>query len=182
MKSAFAWTKKPNPLNFMDVYLLRHGMAWEKGSPKYPRDSERPLTREGIREMKKVAKGLRKLDLDFDKILSSPYRRALETAQIVTKKLKLRKRLELFDGLASDVNPQRTIKVLVKHRHTWKSVLLVGHEPYLSHLIGKLVANDTTISLDFKKGGLAKLTLHPFIPSPHATLDWLIPPRILKHI
>ena len=57
------------------VYLVRHGVAAEQG-PEFPNDDDRPLTSEGIRKMNEAARGMQRLGLSFDLILSSPLRRA----------------------------------------------------------------------------------------------------------
>ncbi len=71
----------------MNLYILRHAIALDPSEWKKS-DSERPLSKEGIRKMKKAAKGMRRMDLHFDWILTSPFRRAYDTAQIVAKEFK----------------------------------------------------------------------------------------------
>ena len=75
----------------MDLYLLRHGIAVEPGSPGYAKDADRPLTPEGERKLGQIAEAMEALELSFDLILSSPYVRARQTAEIVAATLKARK-------------------------------------------------------------------------------------------
>ncbi len=76
----------------MNLYFLRHGIAADKPQWKGS-DSDRPLIKEGIQKLKKSAKGMRRLKLHFDWILTSPYRRAYDTAQIVAKESSATKKL-----------------------------------------------------------------------------------------
>src|ERR1700687_3557397 len=114
----------------MNLYILRHGIAMDKRQWRGP-DSDRPLTKEGIRKLKKVSKGLRHLNLKIDWILTSPYRRAYDTAAIVAKELKLKKKIRTIKSLAAEGEAAALVRYLSQYMHTWESVLLVGHEPYL---------------------------------------------------
>lgn len=165
----------------MELYLLRHAIAADKTEWKGP-DSDRPLTEEGIRQMKKVAKGMRRLGLGFDWILTSPYRRAFDTARMVAKVFKLEEKLRIARALAVDGDPKLLVKLLARHSRTWQRVLLVGHEPYLGQLMRVLVAGTDQMAIDLKKSGLAKLTLGTLIYGPCGTLEYLLTPRILKRL
>jgi len=87
----------------MKLYFLRHGLAdWPEWD--VARDHERPLTKEGLKKMKAEAKTIAALDLQLDAILSSPYTRAFQTADIVAKELGLEVQIEplLAPGLDLD--------------------------------------------------------------------------------
>ena len=75
----------------MKLYILRHGIAVEPGTPGYETDADRPLTSEGERKMRQIAGAMEALELSFDLILSSPYLRARQTAEIVAEVLTARK-------------------------------------------------------------------------------------------
>jgi phosphohistidine phosphatase len=164
----------------MKLYLLRHAIAkdrskWHRG------DSDRPLTDEGARKMRKTARGLKHLKLDFDAILTSPYRRAFSTAEIVGDVLKLKKRIKIVDELASDGEPQKLIKRLSDFP-AQSEILLVGHEPYLSRLVSLLIGSKTPLALDFKKGGLCKLSTEGLLYGRSAALEWWLPPKLIKRL
>src|ERR1700674_4988065 len=141
----------------MNLYFLRHALAADKPAWKGP-DSDRPLTKEGIRKMKRTAKGIRRLGFTVDWILTSPYRRAYDTAMIVAKELKLKKRLRLSKSLTPDGDPKPLVRHLALNFRTWESVMLVGHEPYLGQLIGILTSGTKEGAVQLNKGGLAKLS------------------------
>ena len=67
----------------MNLYIIRHAIAVEEGTPEYQEDSQRPLTDKGKKKMVQIAKGIRALNVKFDLVLSSPYVRANETAEIL---------------------------------------------------------------------------------------------------
>jgi phosphohistidine phosphatase len=165
----------------MNLYLLRHAIAADKTEWKGP-DSDRPLTKEGIRKMKKAAKGMRRLDLKIDWILTSPYRRAYDTALIAARELHLKNKLKITRSLAVDGDPKALIRHLALNFRTWDSVMLVGHEPYLSQLISILISGTKGLALELDKGGLVKLTADSLIYGKCASLEWLLTPKILKKI
>lgn len=165
----------------MNLYILRHAMALDK--QKWNKaDSDRPLIKEGTNKFKKVAKGLRRLDLEIDWILTSPYRRAYDTAVIAAKELKLKKKLRILKSLAPDGDPKTIVRHLALNFRSWESVMLVGHEPYLSQLISVLTSGSIGLGLDLEKGGFAKLTVDSLTYGQCARLEWLLTPKILKNI
>ncbi len=164
----------------MNVYLLRHGIAAEPGAAGYEPDSERPLTAKGEDRLREAARAMEKLGLSFDLILSSPFLRAKQTAAIIAKSLKLRKQLALSDDLTPAGNPRLLIQQLNQFRPEPKSVLLVGHEPYLGKLVALLAAGNTSLEIDFKKGGLCKLEAEYLLYGRCAKLVWLLTPRQME--
>jgi phosphohistidine phosphatase len=159
----------------MNLYILRHGLAVERGTPGYKKDSDRPLTAKGKRRMWQIAEAIEAMELNFDMILSSPFLRARQTAEIVAETFELRKKLALTEALTPDGNPKLLVEQLNKLKV--KDILLVGHEPYLSQLIGLLVSGNTNIALDFKKSGLGKLEAETLRCGRCAMLAWLLTPR-----
>ena len=98
------------------------------------------------------------LKLSFDLILSSPYLRARQTAEIVAEALKARKKLELTDSLTPGGSPKKLVELLNQLQPAPESVMLVGHEPYLSGLVSLLVSGEARSAVVMKKGGLCKLS------------------------
>lgn len=163
----------------MKLYILRHGIAVERGTEGYEDDTRRPLTPKGERRMKQIARAMKKLELSFDLILSSRLIRARQTAEIVAKTLKLVDHLKFSEHLAPDGDSKNLIRDLDHLLQQPKSVLLVGHEPYLSDLLGTLLVGKSTLHVNFKKGGLCLLTADKLRHGPCATLEWLMTPRQL---
>lgn len=164
----------------MNIYFLRHGIAVDRGTPGYDNDADRPLTPKGEQRLWRIAKAMDQMELSFDLILSSPHLRARRTAGIVAEALKLKKRLAFSDDLTPNGNPRALIEHLDKIKPAPEAVLLVGHEPYLSALISTLVAGNSGLAIDLKKGGLCKLEIETLRYGRCATLAWLLTPRQME--
>src|SRR5262249_17234199 len=141
----------------MNLFILRHGLAAERGTSKYATDAERPLTSRGERKLRRVADAMIAMELSFDRIVSSPYLRARQTAELIAEALKARKLLEFTDALTPGGTPRDVVEFLDRLKPSPDRVLLVGHEPNLSELISLLIAGDSSLRVNMKKGGLCKL-------------------------
>lgn len=164
----------------MDLYLLRHAIAVERGTPGFEADHLRPLTPEGRSKMAAGAAGMKVLKLRFALIFTSPYVRARETADIVAATLRLKRRLRVEESLRADHSPPQFAARLAVTCADEDAVLAVGHEPYLSSLASWLVGVPARPILALKKGGLCKLTVSGLKPRPQAQIDWLLTPRQLR--
>jgi phosphohistidine phosphatase len=156
----------------MELYFLRHGIAADEG-PADSGDAGRPLTEQGIKKMKEAARGLRRLGVRPDALLSSPLVRARQTAEIVRKAFGIESRL--VDALAPGCDMARLCNLLGEYRSA-ERVMLVGHEPDFSSLIGELTGGSR---VQLKKGGLARVDLET-IDHGAGTLVWLLPPLALR--
>jgi len=163
----------------MDLYILRHGKAGQ--SFNRPGDSERKLTADGRSEMRKVARWIRGKKIRFDVIATSPLARAKETAEIVARVLKEKEKLEIWDDLSPAGDPD-TVFSKAGEYDTEASVLIVGHEPALSHMIGKIITRGDTASVILAKGGMAKIRNYEFKSNPSGDLQWLLTPRQMSEM
>ncbi len=165
----------------MDLYLLRHGIAVEPDDPHYlGRDAERPLTKKGREKVEEIARALKRLDLSFDLILSSPSVRARDTAIIVAETLKLKNVLKLADAVSPSGTLVGVIDELRKCQPAPRSVLLVGHEPNFSEWVSVLISGNTSCGITFKKAGLCKLDVPgPLENGSCARLEWMAPPKLM---
>lgn len=166
----------------MDLYILRHAIAASREDQSFPRDSDRPLTAKGAAKLRKVVRGMKALSLSFDLILTSPYLRARQTAELVAAELGAATKVERTPHLAPDGNPRTLIDLIASRGRERSSILVVGHEPYLSQLISVLLAGDARIAITMKKAGLCKLALQTPRYGRCATLDWLLTPAQAERI
>jgi phosphohistidine phosphatase len=164
----------------MDLYVLRHGIALERGTRGFEDDSARPLTPKGRRQLRKLSPVIGKLAGDINLILSSPLARARQTAEIVAAELKLRKRLKFSNALAPGGAPALLVRQLSREKPRPEKVLLVGHEPDLGRLVSLLTCGNTSLQLDFKKAGLCKLEAEKLRAGKCAVLAWLLTPKQMK--
>ena len=166
----------------MNLYIIRHAIAVDRVAPEYESDRERPLTDTGRTKMRQIARALRSIGVELDLILSSPYVRACETAEILREVFRLKKEVVLSDNLVPLGDAELLIGE-IKEKYSTNNMAVVGHEPYLSTLISWLVADNAKIDITLKKGGACYLTaddLHDF--DHRATLEWLLTPGILMEI
>ncbi len=167
----------------MNLYILRHAIAVERGTKGFKDDSKRPLTREGSEKMRQNALGMSALKLSFDLILTSPFVRAKQTAAIVAKTFEnAPAQILLSDNLIPGAAFEDLCTQINKHARKGSNILLVGHEPHLSELISFLLIGETSLPLTLKKGGLAHLTIRGRAETDSANLQWLLTPSQLGSI
>ena len=157
----------------MKLYFLRHGIAVEaeewKGS-----EAERPLTDKGRKQLDREGKALVELDLEIDVILTSTLSRAKETAEIIAAALNIRDKIEENDRLADSFSAMALGEILKSYSKV-KNLMLVGHEPSMSQVIGEIIGGG---KIDLKKGGLACVEV-PEPPLRKGELKWLLTPKVL---
>jgi phosphohistidine phosphatase len=161
----------------MNLYLMRHAIAAE--ADENTDDSQRPLTEKGRKKLVKIARNLEKLDIEIDIILTSPHLRTHQTAEVVANALDFKKKsLKDTDNLTPLGFADKLVEE-INNLGSLENLLIVGHEPFLSQLIGMLVAGDSSLSIDMKKAGLCKLSIAQLTHGRCATLEWLVTPAQL---
>ncbi len=161
----------------MEVYIVRHAIAAERGSGNYPND-DRPLTPEGMRKMKRAAQHFPELIPQLDAIYTSPLTRARETASIVAASFDSMVPVEAMDELLPGRSAESVFNFLNEQKEQ-NAVLLVGHEPELSKLVSVLLGSSVA-SVEFKKGSLCSLSIAGAVRPGSATLRWLLQPKHLR--
>ncbi len=159
----------------MQVYLLRHGIA-ESGKPGSA-DSARALVPEGKKKLKEVLSVAKSAGAKPTLVLSSPFRRATETADIAVSVLGLKSE-DLVQ--TQSLLPTSHVNDAWEEIRTYKdeiALLLVGHEPLFSRLFAYLLG-EPDLLVDFKKGALARIDLESFGAQPKGLLRWFIPPKL----
>jgi phosphohistidine phosphatase len=158
----------------MELYLFRHGIA-EEAHPGQP-DSERALTPEGKRKLRTVVKTAMQADVAPSLILTSPYKRALQTAQIVADVMKYKGDLLRTDALLPPSRPEAVWEEIRVHREE-PQVLMAGHDPLFTDLAGYLLGFPN-LRIDFKKGALLRIDFEKFPAAPQGTLKWMLVPKL----
>ena len=162
----------------MYVFLVRHAIAHERDSERWPQDSLRPLTPAGERRFRKAARGLASLLPRGTVILTSPYVRARDTATLLAKAARRKAPIECAE-LAAGSDPRQVFGLLRGRRD--KSVVLVGHEPDLCRfLCAALDDKPAMLALPFKKGGAACIEFDSAAVTGRGALRWFVPPRVLR--
>ena len=168
----------------MNVLVIRHAIAAERSD--FARsgrdDAERPLTDEGREKMRRGAEGLRRLVPTIDLLASSPYARAMQTAEIVAGAYALAPReITPLEFLAPDSSLDRFqswVQRLSKARH----VAVVGHEPHLGTLTTWLMSGLREARVELKKGGACLLAFDGQPGPGVGVLRWLLTPGQLRDL
>jgi phosphohistidine phosphatase len=157
------------------LYLMRHGIAIDREDPDCPPEAERYLTPKGVAKTRAAAQGLRALGVKPDTVITSPYLRAVQTAEIACEALRFRPaKLRRSDALLPEADPAQILRELARIRP--REVLCVGHAPNLDLVIAHALGSERTVTT-LKKAGVACLDL----TSTHrGTLLWIYPPRALR--
>lgn len=170
----------------MRLLVVRHAIAEDRASfgrsPKHDQkgDSARPLTPEGRSKMARAALGLKRIVPELELLATSPYKRALDTAEIIA---------DAYGGLGvesvQDLAPgggvERVVSWLVDRRARGV-VAIVGHEPDLSRLVCTLLVGANGPFLELRKGAACLLEFPGAVGSGAATLDWFLGPKHLRRL
>jgi phosphohistidine phosphatase len=157
----------------MELYLLRHGIAADRGAGD---DAQRALTAAGRPKLRQVLERAARVKVSPSLILSSPYLRAVETAGMAAKILPYRKKIVQTEALLPEAAPDAFWEEIRARRHEG-AILAAGHEPMLSATVAYLMGAPT-MRIDMKKGALARIDLDGFGPRPQGVLRWLLTPRL----
>lgn len=164
----------------MDLFILRHGEAGKRSGSR-GNDSNRPLTTTGEKEITDIADSFKKIGIDFDAILTSPLKRAQQTADLVARQFKAQKKMRQVKELSPEGSKSDLYRLLSSFKEE-TSLLIVGHSPYLSEMISEVVTDGKYGRIDIKKGGVARIRVTNSTPKFKGELRWLITPRLLKLI
>ena len=162
----------------MELYLIRHGLAAERGDA-YPDDRKRPLTTDGIQKLVREAKALAALDITFDQILTSPLVRARQTADTLAQGLAGPPLIRNVTALAPGGAVAAIMEEVAKHARQSR-VALVGHEPGMGMLAARLIG--TRAPLMFKKGAICRIDLDTVPPAGPGQLRWFVTPKMLRRL
>jgi phosphohistidine phosphatase len=161
----------------LEIYILRHGIAIPGGTPGYS-EMERPLTEEGRDKMLMAAKGIASVVGKVEVILTSPLKRAHETALLAARVLGGKEKVVTFDSLKPGTPPESLLKALAPYRQK-ERLLVVGHEPDLSFFASALIGVKRS-ALALKKGGLCRVDVDQLPPQEPGVLRWLLTPGQLR--
>jgi phosphohistidine phosphatase len=166
----------------VDVLVVRHGIALDRAdaeSQGVP-DDERPLTTEGQRRFKGVARGLSKRVPEVDLLLSSPLLRARQTAAILKERYRGLGCIE-SEALLPEAEPGALEQVLNEHGAS-RVVAVVGHEPHLSGWVGWGLTGEQRSLVELRKGGCCLLRFEARVAAGAGRLHWLITPALARRL
>ena len=172
----------------MNLYLVRHAIAEERDSRRWPDDALRPLSARGRSRFERAAAGLRRLGIEVDVLLTSPYVRAWATAVVLSAEAGWPAPIVL-DAARPRTRLEHTLAELARIAEQRSSIgegralALVGHEPDLGQLASLLLIGEPhALWLRWRKGGVACLRCDPALLPGSATLEEYLPPRVLRGV
>jgi phosphohistidine phosphatase len=165
----------------MELFILRHGDAGQRSSQAG--DRVRPLTAAGKVEIMEITKALKIIGLKFDVVVTSPLKRAYDTAMIVSNIFDIGNRVQVWNELAPEGQRTEVYRKISRLREE-SAVLIVGHQPLLGEIVNDMIhqRKSSPCNLLLKKGGVVRLRLLSKSNIPRGELRWLLSPRILKNI
>ena len=158
----------------MQIYILRHGVAEE--APAGASDADRALTPEGKQKLAALLKAVRRMKAAPVTILTSPYRRAVETAAIAAEALGVEGESIRTKALLPSGSPEEVWNEIRLYRQA-DEILIAGHEPLLSELTAYLLGAPA-LQVELKKGAMVCVVIDQFGPRPRGVLRWLITPKL----
>jgi phosphohistidine phosphatase len=158
----------------MEIYILRHGVAEEPqtGQP----DSERALTADGRKKLRNGLRTAASAGVAPSLILTSPYKRALQTAQMAAEILQYKGELLRTQALEPGSSPKAVWDEIRVHKDE-SGILLAGHEPLFSRLTAYLLGSPNLV-VEFKKGAMACIEVERFPAEPHGVLRWMLTSKL----
>jgi phosphohistidine phosphatase len=158
----------------MLLYFLRHASAGKTMlNPK--KDERRPLDEEGILQARYVGRLLANLDVQVDQIISSPLKRARQTASLVANELAFEAAVQIDDALRPEAEFEQ-FQAMVARYGKYDAIMVVGHNPSFTEFLNKTAARSGAAQIEFKKGAVAKVEMH----GRTGTLQWLVTPKIAR--
>ena len=165
----------------MNLLIVRHGIAVERGDPAYPWDDDRPLTPEGMHKFRIAARGLNEVAPRLERIVVGPLIRARQTAEILRDAAAPDLELVIEPHLEPGGDFDSTAKALLAFQE--ETIAIVGHEPHVSGFTAYLLAGPQShASLLFKKGAAALVTFPGRLQPGAGTLQWLMQPGALRAV
>jgi phosphohistidine phosphatase len=159
----------------MEIYLLRHGIA-EDESPT-GRDSDRQLTPAGRRKLHEVLKLVAASGFKPHVIVSSPYVRARQTAEIASEVLGYKEEVHLANALVPDSDPEEVWQEIRNGYRGVSSLILASHEPLMGRCTGFLLGHPGML-IDFKKGAIVRIDVDNYGVQPRGVFKWMLVPKL----
>ncbi|MCB9072742.1 MAG: phosphohistidine phosphatase SixA [Bdellovibrionaceae bacterium] len=162
------------------LYIVRHAIAEEREEFRKTRqpDELRPLTVKGRKKFEKTSMWMAHTIDEVDWLLYSPLTRAQQTAEILAKHLNFKQSSET-STLKPMEHPKKLCQKLDREKN-WTTAMVIGHEPFLSHLVCYLLGIGMKHSEQFlmKKGGVALFRFHAPLSEQKGKLHWWTTPRL----
>jgi phosphohistidine phosphatase len=160
------------------IYFLRHASAG-KSKANAKQDDKRPLDKDGVRQCASIGRALAALDTQVDVILSSPLKRAVQTASLVANELGHEGKIDFHEALGKRAEFE-AFQDLLRKQMKRDAIMVVGHNPSLSTFLSRVISGaGADRAVDLKKGAVARVDYDGRKPG---TLEWLLTPKAVETI
>ena len=166
----------------MELLILRHAIAFPRDPRRWPDDSERPLTLEGVKRARRAAAGLKRMTRQPTLVLTSPLARARDTAAIFSQAAQWPEAVECA-ALSPGGSPEAVLETLRRRGAKADCVAVVGHQPHLGRLLALCLRGDArSEAFELKKSAVACVRFGGPTRARQGELAALFPPRALRRI
>src|SRR5690242_4640272 len=161
----------------MIIYLVRHASAGQSlSNPK--KDEKRPLDPDGIEQCGQVGRALAAMNAQPDVIISSPLKRATQTASLIGNELGYEGKLQLDAAMRPEASFADFRRMLEKYAKQ-EAIMVVGHNPSITEFLARIITKSGSEALiEFKKGGAARVETVRHA----ARLNWFLTPKMARSI
>ena len=159
----------------MIIYFVRHASAGQK-KLSGKKDEKRPLDSDGIQQCTQMGRILASMEVGVDAIISSPLKRATQTAALIANEIGYEGKLHIENALRPEAKYDH-FRDILRDYSKHESILVVGHNPNFSDFLGRTIAGSgERAHVDLRKGSVAKIESK----QKKYVLDWLLTPRLAK--
>jgi len=160
----------------MFLYFLRHASAGQHRADPI-RDEKRPLDDEGVAQCGLVGRSLALMQVAPDVIISSPLKRATQTASLVANELAYEDKIVIDPALRPEATFSQFREMLTRYENH-EAIMVVGHNPKLSEFVGRVMGGGNRAAIDLKKGGVARVEMNHV----RGILNWCLTPKLLRSL
>lgn len=161
----------------MIIYFVRHASAGQH-LPNPKKDEKRPLDADGIEQCGFVGRALAALNVQPDVIISSPLKRATQTASLIGNELGYEGKLQLEPAMLPEAAVADFRRMLEKYAK-YEAIMVVGHNPSITEFLARIITKSGSEALiEFKKGGVARVET----VRQAARLNWFLTPKLARAI
>lgn len=166
----------------MELIILRHAIAFPRDAKRWPDDAERPLTMEGVKRARRAAAGLKRIATRPSLVLTSPLVRARDTAVIFAQAARWPE-AKRCAALSPGGSPEGVLEDLRRQSGNADCVAVVGHQPHLGRLLALCLRGEPrSEAFELKKSSVVCIDFEGEPRASQGTLQWSLPPRILREL
>ena len=159
----------------MIIYFVRHASAGQK-KLSGKKDEKRPLDADGVQQCTQMGRILSSMEVGVDAIISSPLKRATQTASLIANEIGYESKLHIENALRPEAKYDH-FRDMLRDYSKHESIMVVGHNPNFSDFLGHTIAGSgERAHVDLRKGSVAKVESK----QKKYVLDWLLTPRLAK--